>query len=191
MNGMQRFSEEYMAVKVPANNKRGFKVKYVYGGPLYKWDLTEEEVGGLKWKAALFLLADVCVFFMAALIRSWMNARLWVAVPGTLSLIPLIYELIGTVSVCVSKREFTEDARNDCQIKLKYSLVIRCALLLVTFAAAVYYLVLLGAEASAVLITLLLLLDGAVVFLYYRMIKKLPFYSVKNMAREKYKDSII
>ena len=37
----ERFEECYTAVPVPADNEKGFKIKYVYCAPWYIWEFPE------------------------------------------------------------------------------------------------------------------------------------------------------
>lgn len=48
----QNFEEDYTAVKEPCDNKRGFKVRYVYVGLWYGWDIGRGGTETLEAAAA-------------------------------------------------------------------------------------------------------------------------------------------
>lgn len=60
----QNFEEDYTAVKEPCDNKRGFKVRYVYVGLWYGWDIGRGELKRWKRRLPALCVAGICLLLM-------------------------------------------------------------------------------------------------------------------------------
>lgn len=101
------FEENYTAEKVPCGNKRGYKIKYRYIGALYSWDI--EKCRYIKIQYAFMGLLLLIFYLLCGTRRVQVNYALTVETGVLLSIIPLMFELIGIFQFCMYKElpEFT------------------------------------------------------------------------------------
>ena len=104
----ERYEESYTAVPVPADNKQGFRMKYIYYAPWYRWDLPAKKLWRGKFimlfvSAAGFLLSLSC---MAQ--RTAVNRMLAVFAPCVLMLCCHIMELSGLIRFFAARARTTK-----------------------------------------------------------------------------------
>lgn len=136
----ERWDDNYAGIPVPANNRRGFKIKYVYYAPWYIWNLPEEE---LKKKKQTILLASVCgfVLYLAfAFLHTPLNSKLFVVVPGIVALCLHILELVGEIRFFTAGYRTTRMNYEDVENAMRLWPRLRCYLLAFASAAGVIYL---------------------------------------------------
>lgn len=178
----ENFEEYYQAVSVPANNKRGFKIRYVYTGA---WMVCRED-GAIVRRIKHYILSAcaVCLilYFAASLQSSPVNAARGVSIFGLLSLVPYVFLLFGAVQFAVSKEKLTVSAHSDINVRIMASSVIYAALLAVCGILAVIAAVRSGSSMSDCLIGVCYLLSAAEAVTIALAYRKLHFFKVENDA---------
>ena len=156
----ETFEENYKAVKVPAKNKKGFKMEYVYVGA---WMVWEGEAGALK-KEKIFILntcfLSLLLYAAAALQNAQVNAERMVAIPGLLSLAAAVFMLFGVFQFYFSKERLTEESFKDIAAKLRIAPVFYALLLFLCAGAALYKVITGGFAGSGLLIAMCYFLAG-------------------------------
>ena len=67
------FEKEYEAYEEPANNKRGFRIRYRYKGPLYVIKSDREMLQKMKFYMAVIEMLCVACFIIGAISESIIN----------------------------------------------------------------------------------------------------------------------
>lgn len=175
------FEENYVAVEVPSSNRQGFKIRYDYIGPWYRWDLLPEAVKGEKRVIGNACAISLLLFLFGALQSSVLNYSRYVELFGMLSLAAFLFEGIGTVQMCLTKEKFTNMSFNDFNKKLRIAPLLHGILLLLAAAACVLVLI----EERFVALTEAMIIVSyagsglASLYLFYRY-RKIPYYIEKR-----------
>ena len=124
------FEEEYEAYEEPAKNRRGFKIKYIYIGPLYGADKDTRELKVIKFRMFFFLLLSAVLVIVGAFQKRDINYYSLSAALATISMATLFFEVIGVFSfafqrVVIKKQDFMQ-----LEFLLKIAPVLNCALLI-------------------------------------------------------------
>ena len=120
----ERFEDNYMAISVPADNKKGFKIEYVYYAPWHYWDLPKPELKRVKRVVALEMLAGILLFALASGVDTGVNKTVSVLVPGAVCLCGMIFELLGVCQFFFSKYETTRTNMQDVTNKLMFATLV-------------------------------------------------------------------
>ena len=168
----ETFEENYKAVKIPARNKKGYKIEYVYIGKWYGWKEDRAVVRRVKAAAAAALILSVLLYLYAALQNDPLNWSVPISIMGLLSLAPLLFLVIGMIQFLAAKEKFTEQDYKDMNVKLHAAPVLHGSLLLlcgITGIAKVTG----GAGTSALPVCIGYLLSGAaslmILFIWRRL----------------------
>lgn len=173
------FEENYKAVQEPWNNKRGFRIRYVYIGPWYVWNTSPERLHTAKRLIALACVFGCLLYALGAVADSPLNWSRSVALPGTLSLAALVYEVFGVVQFCAAGEKMPNMDFDDIRRKVLAGSLLHALLLVWAALAAVVSLLAAPTLADAVVpgcFFLSSLLSG-LIFAYYR---SLPYRKEKN-----------
>ena len=105
MSFREKYFSDYRAETTLHPNGRGYKVEYVYCGDWYCWDLAKPDF--LRFKGAMLLLcgAELVVYAICALQYAPANTSPIVAAGGLLAIIAQIFQWIGLVQLCLSRRK--------------------------------------------------------------------------------------
>ena len=186
----ESFEENYQAVSVPANNKKGFKIRYVYTGA---WMVCRED-GALVRRIKHYIISAcaVCLilYFAASLRNSPVNAARGVSIFGLLSLVPYVFLLFGAVQFAVSKEKLTVSSHSDITVRILASSVIYAALLAVCGVLSVIAALKSGSGAGGCLIGACYLLSAAGAVTIALAFRKLHFIKVENDAAGTYANAI-
>ncbi len=134
-----RYFKGYVKEMVPTGKEGKYKATYVYHGNYYYWRASHERIKGLKGLFAALLLVDMAVFFAAVSAGGAAAKTGLLMIPALLSLIPLLYEIIGVVQFCRTKDKVREFDFEEMNVKLRYSTLVRGAMLAAGAAAAVVW----------------------------------------------------
>ena len=77
--------EDYTAIVTPCNNKKGFRIDYIYYAPWFLWKLPEDQLAKIKQTVFIECIACILLFVTAAVIPSGLNALRLVAFPALLA----------------------------------------------------------------------------------------------------------
>ncbi|MCC8101612.1 MAG: hypothetical protein LIP11_04915 [Clostridiales bacterium] len=173
------FSENYIAVEEPANNKKGFRVRYQYAGLWYYW---EHRGGVARLKGMLLALVAVnwgiFAFCGSSVVR--VNYFAVLEVSALLSVVGLLFETIGILQFVFHRKHVTEHSFRDISDKIKYGSMAQCLLLLVSVVAGLYFLFCAGFSVESLSVLagyLVCLADSAVVC---RLYGKTAFHTEKS-----------
>jgi len=169
----ESFEENYQAVSVPAKNKRGFKIKYVYTG---QWMVCREDQAYAR-KIKNYVLSaaiiSIILYIAASVQNSPVNYARGVSMFGLLALAPYVFLIIGAVQFALSKEKMTVSLYADITVRLQASAVIYAALLAVCGVLAVREVFVNGYELSDCFIGICFLLSAAeaasIVWAYRRL----------------------
>ena len=161
-SSFERFLDEYTAIEVPADNKRGFKVEYVYYGTWYVWDLPVESLKKKKRIIALNCFAGVMATVIAACFHNWINTMRYVAIPAVLGMLVCFLQTICTGRFFFSKNPTSRSNYRAISNGLKVLPILGCGLSLFTIIACIGYLFFLRVFDSQSFIIILLHLVIAV-----------------------------
>lgn len=167
-----------MPVSEPKNNRKGFKIRYVYYGPWYIWQAD-------RLKCNKILIAAACAlglgfFLLGNFTGSYANRAAFVGLPANLSLAVFVFEVLGVIQFCAAKEKITKPDYQDINMKLRAATLIRAAMLFVAVIGCVVTTIvnqLAWSELASALGYLLSALCS--VFIYIRY-KSISFHTEKN-----------
>lgn len=125
------FEKEYEAYEEPANNKRGFRIKYRYKGPLYVIKFDRKMLQIIKVKMAVLEVLCVVCFIIGATSESIINYYSLSVALATAAVGALIFEFIGVVCFLTSKEQLKLHEYEQIEFMLKIVPVIYGVLLLI------------------------------------------------------------
>lgn len=148
----ERFEENYMAVDVPANNKRGFRIRYVYYGPWYVWNEPDGVIRREKVVYILACLLEALCFLKAATCECAINYHVLVGAPAMLSMAAFLFKAIGTARFCTAGKRMTHPTYQEISGMMKVAGNLESVLLLATSVASVFVMVNKRLPASVLLV---------------------------------------
>lgn len=88
--------------KVPANNRKGYRVRRVYKGTFSRWNLEKNTFNRRRLIALASSAASAACFFAAVTRPSMVNVIPLSGVPGAFCMIPLLFSLLGALQLFTS-----------------------------------------------------------------------------------------
>lgn len=175
------FEENYKAVPEPCDNKRGFKMRYVYIGLWYIWNLPPERVRTAKRLIGTACLFSALLFFSGAFLNSPLNHDRYVSLTGMLSIAALVFEVFGTVQFCAAREKMTSMDFHDIQTKLMLAPPAHGILLLVTALFAVWQMLRWdGFGLADAVVPMCYALSGLLSLLMFLYFRSMPVRKEKN-----------
>lgn len=175
------FEENYRAVPEPCDNKRGFKMRYVYIGLWYIWNLPPERVRTAKRLIGTACLFSALLFFSGAFLNSPLNHDRYVSLTGMLSIAALVFEVFGTVQFCAAREKMTSMDFHDIQTKLMLAPPAHGILLLVTALFAVWQMLRWdGFGLADAVVPMCYALSGLLSLLMFLYFRSMPVRKEKN-----------
>lgn len=124
-----RYFEDYQAVKVPAQNRKGYRVEYRYIGLWKQWeDPDGSPLKFVKWQLLLTELLSAAVYVFAVLSGTPLSSARLANGFGTLSLVPWILELSGVVRLLFAGPFVRELSANEISTSIRSGSVLRAVL---------------------------------------------------------------
>lgn len=176
----EEFEENYSAVPTPSQSGSGVKIKYVYSGPWYIWDVSDRQDRHNRITVLLLLILDLFAFLGAGVSRSGLGVVPYVGLPGLLALIPLPFELVGGCAFCMAKRKMTFPSFRLIEFYTRVSFALHGALALLTAIAAAYAMIVTGATIAKGLTVLGFFVSAGSAACLARLFWKLPYVTEKN-----------
>lgn len=174
------FEENFKAVPELRPNGRGMKMRYVYIGPWYVWNLPRQRVKAAKRRAGIACVLSVLLFLTGGLVDSPLNYARYVQLPGTLSIAALLFEVIGAVQFCTAKERMNCMDFRDIRAKLLIAPLLHGMLLLCAAAAAVLQMIRSGFVPADLAVMLLYISSGLFSLAIFFGIRTLPYRTEKN-----------
>lgn len=175
------FEENYIAVDLPQDGRKTRRVKYLYYGPWYFWDIPSTCQKRNKLLLGGLFAADAAVFTFVCTIHDPINWYLPVQAPALLSLSTLAFEAFGVARFCIAKERMRRTEYNDINFYIKVFTFLRAVLLFVALLAAIFYMTR-AFSPSSLLATggiLISLICSAAIILIFR---RIPFRTEKNTS---------
>lgn len=118
-----------MPISELANNRKGYKIRYVYYGPWYSWEV--ERLKGNKFLIAAACVLGLCFFLLGNCVGTNVNRSAFVGIPANLSIAVFVFEVLGVIQFCAAKAKVTKPDYQDINMKLRAATLIRATMLLV------------------------------------------------------------
>ena len=184
----QQFQENYAPVEVPANNKDGFRIKYVYIGSWYMWEVSPEKRQRDKLVIGSLWLLELACYLAAGLIPSGLSTEQLVSALGLITLIPLAFETYGAFSFLFLKERITKPDFNRVRLYLGAASVIRTALLFLTAGCSVVTAIMNKLSGSSLITILGFALSAVFCGLLSYHFLHIPYTSEKNDTMDRIVD---
>lgn len=104
----EKYFEDYEAVEVDANNRKGYKIEYIYVGKWFFWTEDGNLLKNRKIKYCLLAGLSTIIFILCGICNTPINTYAAVAIPAVVSVVTLMYEWIGVIGFCVHKNSIRE-----------------------------------------------------------------------------------
>lgn len=124
-----------MAVDVPADNKKGFRIRYVYYGPWYMWDESESVIRREKVVYTGTCLLEAVCFLTAATRECALNYHVLVGMFGMLAVAAFVFKAIGVVRFGAARKRMTRPAYQEISGMMKVAGSLEAAMLFAASAA--------------------------------------------------------
>lgn len=131
------FEENFKAVPELRENGRGVRIRYVYIGLWYAWDLPSWRVKAVKRFVGLAYGFSVLLFLVGGVISSPLNCARYVQLPGLLSVAALVFGIFGAVQFCAAEERMPSMDFRDIRGKLLIASILHSVLLACADIAAV------------------------------------------------------
>lgn len=174
------FEENYKAVPELRGSGRGVRMRYVYIGLWYVWDLPPRRIRAVKWFVGLACALCVLLFFAGGSIHSPLNHARYVQLPGTLSIAALVFEMFGAAQFCAAKERMTCMDFRDIRGKLLAAPLLHGILLLCAAAAAVWQVIRTGFLMKDVVVILCYFCSALLSLALFFCIRSLSYRTDKN-----------
>lgn len=178
------FEENYAATEVPAGNRKGYKVQYLYSGPWYIWDLPQNRLKKEKWLEFGLSLSGFVLFLTAGAQEAAVNVSRFGVILAVLALCIHVLELSACIRFVCAGYRTTRMTYQDVDRILGTATGLRGILLCGTAVTALWYGVAEGMNGTSLGVILGYTGCAAMAFVIYRRYNKIPFYTEKNHSLE-------
>ena len=127
-----RYFSDNEAVRVAANNWKGYKVIYRYVGLWKSWECPS---GGIKQRKLLVgaaELASICLYMLCAAADAPINRVRVASGLGILSIIPWLLEISGIIRFALAKEYVKEMSMDEIDRSIRYGCFLRAALVVLS-----------------------------------------------------------
>ena len=176
----ETFEENFKAVPELRENGRGTRIRYVYIGLWYVWNLPYRQVKAIKRLVGLAFALCVLLFFVGGMTDSFLNHARYVQLPGMLSIAALVFEAFGVVQFCAAKEKMTCMDFRDIRAKLLIAPILHSILLACAVIAAILEIVHRGFFTRDIIVILCYFCSALLSLAVFLCIRSLPYRAVKN-----------
>lgn len=177
-----RFETNYMAVTVPADNKRGVRVKYVYYAPWHIWNLPTKEFRKIKIQILLASVVGFAIFCLSVSMLCPLNRNKIIFALSSLALCCHIMEFAALVTFLFAKNRTTKMTYEQVSRGLDFFPALRAVFMAVTTSASLAIMVLEGLSTIDVGVTAGYLVCTALAWKVHLCYKQIPFTTEENDA---------
>lgn len=121
----ERYFENYQAVKVPAINKKGYRIEYHYTGLWAQWEAGNRSLNNIKGILALLEILSLACYLPAVLSGTPLSVSRLANGFGTLSLVPWILEFSGVIRFLVSSEYIKEPSAGEIGTSIRTGCLLR------------------------------------------------------------------
>lgn len=176
------FEENYKAVPELRGSGRGVRMRYVYTGLWYVWNLPSGRVRAAKRFVGLACSLCVLLFFAGGIVDSPLIYARYVQLPGLLSIAALVFEAFGAVQFCAAKERMTCIDFRDLRAKLLIAPLLHGILLICASAAAIWQAVRTGFSAKETLVISCYFCSALLSLAVFFRVRSLPYRAEKNAS---------
>lgn len=178
----ERFQEDYTAIVVPASNKNGFKIDYVYYAPWFVWNLPEHELRQKKREILLLTIIELILFSLSAWNPSLLNALAFVAYPSIISMLAFILGMIGVLQFYFAKYRTTKSTFQQANRRITLHVFVHMLASAIASLGCAYYMVCYDFPLSFQNTLLLFTygVDAMIAFVVLKQYREIPFTTEKN-----------
>lgn len=176
----EAFEEEYAAVSVPADNKNGFALKYIYYAPWYIWDLPEKELHLKKQMFVRMSVSSFLLYLIAGLQNAAVNQLAIPVIFGAAALCAHVMELFRVFQFRFAKYKTSRTTYQNINRTLRWAPLLRGGCMLITALAGIYCMAVHTVTLEAVTAVLGYLVCSAAAFHIFKEYRKLSFRTEKN-----------
>lgn len=127
----EEIEENYKAEKVPAGNKRGYRVEYSYVGDYYAQNSDALKLRKAKIRIGILCAASLVFYLCAVLQKSYVNSERLVFGGSLLSAVLFLFEASGVLQFLMIKDMLTGRQLTDLSFKLRVYPPVHGGLLLI------------------------------------------------------------
>ena len=176
----ERFEDNYKAISVPANNKKGFKIRYVYYKPWHIWDLSHRDIKIKKRLIGSLFLFSLLFFIISSAQYTKINFDRVVGIATMLSVCALLFEALGVIQFCVSKNRTTEHNYFDTTRKIMFATILHASLLLIAAAGSITCMMTNGFSVSGTMVTCGYCVSAALAIVLRAQYRSIPLRTEAN-----------
>lgn len=181
----EQFDDDYTAVSVPTDNRRGFKIQYVYCAPWYSWGLPESELKQKKTLLTAMSVGSLLIFLLTGIQWVELNQTIVVEIAGTFALCFHVLELFSIVRFLVSKYRTDRMTYTYIDRMLKVIPLLRGVCLLAAVGTGACYMLQHPVKLYTVGVTAGYLFCAIIALYIYNEYRKIPLKTEKNDTLEK------
>ncbi len=174
------FEENYTAVQVPAGNKKGYKIEYLYSGPWYIWDLPEKRLKKEKWTELGLSLTGLLLYLLTGAQQAAVNSGKLGVILAALALCIHVLEISALIKFICAGYKTTKMTYQEVDRILGAATGLRGILLCGVAAMALVYGVAGGMNVTALMVLAGYMGCGAIAFYIYHRYNKIIFYTEEN-----------
>lgn len=178
------FEENYTAVEVPAQNKKGYKIEYLYSGPWYIWDMPKDKLKREKWMELGLSLTGIFLYLFTGAANTPVNTSKLGVILAVLALCIHVLEIFALIKFICAGYRTTKMTYQKVDRILGAATGLRGILLCGVAFVAFVYAVTGGMDMLSLLVTAGYLGCGSIAFMIYRRYNKITFYTEKNRSLE-------
>lgn len=179
MSYRDKYFSDYEAVKVPANNKKGYKIQYDYIGNWCVWNESPAEFNKRKRTYIAVGCFSALLLIVCGIQRVTINTNGFVAIPGLVALVSLMYAAIGTVQICMAGLRVQEKDRKGMSTKFSVGHAVSAVSLFVCAIAGIIVLFVNGItniDLGSLFVVIGYLIAATCSYFLYKYHKTLSFY---------------
>lgn len=178
------FEENYMAYEEACKTKKGFRIRYKYVGPWYRYQFSAEERHRYKRiLTGLCLISTIC-FFAAAMRKCELNQYSFPVLFSGLSIAAFLFQWFGVVRFLLAGEKMTADNFKEINVILNIVPYINTIFLFAASLSCISMMVRNGRFSGMMTVPLCYLMAGICSGLISFFYKVLPYEKIKNHALE-------
>ena len=177
----EQFEDDYAAVKIPAKNKAGFKIRYVYYAPWYIWNLPEPVLKRKKLLLTCISVGNLFLFILAGVQETGLNHHKAVELTVIFALCTHVLELFSIVQFLFANYMTSRMTYSYINKTLKSMPFIRGFCLLATVMASIYYTLQNELHFRTFMIAICYLICALMALYVFWEYRKIPFKTEKNI----------
>lgn len=176
----ETFEENFKAVLELRENVRDVRMRYVYIGLWYVWNLSYRQVKVIKRLIGLACVLSVLLYIAGGIIHSPLNCARYVQLTGMLSIAALVFEAFGTVQFCAAKERMNCMDFRDIRGELLIAPLLHGILLICSVIAAIFEIFRNGVWGWDIIVVLCYFCSALLSLAIFLCIRSLPYRTEKN-----------